>query len=271
MEGLYLYSVREKVKETPVISKRGIDGKREVFALAYREVEAVVSKVFLEEFASEEIQKKAQEDLNWIKEKALTHARVIQEAMIKDGVGLSLIPMKFGTIFRDEARLEEVLEKNYAKIKEALERVRGKQEWSVKVYLRDRKALEEKTKEKYDVIKEKEREIASLPEGMAYFMEEEIKEFISKEVERELNNIVIYLHNSLKKQAVDSVRCKILGKELTGRIDPMVLNTAYLFPEEKNEDFKREVEALNGEMQALGLYVEYNGPWPAYNFTPLEI
>ncbi len=74
-----------------------------------------------------------------------------------------------------------------------------------------------------------------------------------------------------KKQAIDSVKNKILGKELTGRQEPMVLNVAYLIPEEKIKDFKKEAQRLNQEIQANGFSLEYSGPWPAYNFTLLEI
>jgi len=264
---LYLYCLRENAQGPLLTSTRGIDGKGEVFALPFRELEAIVSEVFLEEFANKEIQRKAQEDLNWIKEKALVHARVIQEAMGEDHIGLGLIPMRFGAIFKDRARLEEVLEKDYLRIREVLKRIRGKQEWSVKAYLRERKAFEEKIKEKNEVIKEKEKELASLPEGMAYFLEGELKEIISKEVDKELNNVMAYLFESLKKQAIDSVRCKILGRELMERIEPMVLNAAYLLQEEKIEDFKKEIEELNDEIRIKGLYIEYSGPWPPYNFT----
>ncbi len=266
MEGLYLYCIREKT-DTPCFSTRGIDGKGEVFTIVYREVEAVVSKISLEEFASEEIQKKAQEDLNWIKEKAVTHERVIEEAMRENDKILSLIPMRFGTIFKERARLEETLNKDYLKIREVLDRIRGKQEWSVKVYLKEREKFEQVIKEKNETIKEKEKEIASLPEGMAFFMEEELKDVISKEVEKELNNIVEVLFEGLGKQAVASVKCKILGKELTGRREPMVLNAAYLISEEKIEDFKKAAEALNQQIQANGFCLEYSGPWPAYNFS----
>jgi hypothetical protein len=250
---------------------KGIDGNGEVLVLPFRDLEAIVSEVALEAFASEEIQRKGQEDLNWIKEKAVAHARVVQEAMGGDHIFLDLIPMRFGTIFKDRARLEEVLEKDYLRIREVLERIRGKQEWSVKVYLRDRKAFEEKIKEKNDVIKEKEKEISSLPEGIAYFMEEALKEIFSKEVDKELNFIIAHIYEKFNKHAVDVVRCKILGRELMGRIEPMVLNAAYLLQEEKIEDFKKEIEELNDEIRIKGLYIEYSGPWPPYNFTPVEI
>jgi len=270
MGGLYLYCLRESAPGYFAAPTKGIDGNGEVFVLPFRDLEAIVSEVALEAFASEEIQRKAQEDLNWIKEKAVIHARVVQETMRRDHILLDLIPMKFGTIFKDRARLEEVLEKDYLRIREVLERIRGKQEWSVKVYLKDRRKFEQVIKEKNETIKEKERKIADLPEGMAFFMEEELKEVISEEIDKELNNISEGLFEDFKKQAIDSVKNKILGKELTGRQEPMVLNVAYLILEEKIKDFKKEAQRLNQEIQANGFSLEYSGPWPAYNFTQIE-
>jgi len=266
-EGLYLYCIREKTEGVPAISTKGINVKGDVFTLAHREVEAVVSNISLEEFASEEIQKKAREDLNWIKERAIAHERVIEEAMRKNDKFLSVIPMRFGAIFKEKAGLEETLNKDYSRIKEALDRVRGKQEWSVKVYLKDRKIFEQVVREKNEAIKEKEKEIASLSEGIAFFMEEELKEVISREADKELNNITEVLFKKLGRQSVDSVKGKILGRELTGRREPMVLNSAFLIPEGKIVNFKEEAEELDQEIETKGFYLEYSGPWPPFNFA----
>ena len=271
MEGLYLYCIREKTENTSAISTKGIDGKGEVYALPFQKLEAIVSKVPLEEFASEEIRRKAQEDLNWIKEKAVIHEEVVEEALKKSGKILNLIPMRFGTIFQDKVRLEETLKKDYSKIMEVLKRIRGKQEWSVKLYLGDREKFKQTIKKTNETIIEKEKEIASLSEGMAFFLEEQLKEVIAKEVEKEVNKTREGVFESLKKQAVTAVKNKILGKELIGRQEPMVLNASYLVLEEKMEDFKKEAEDLNHEMQGKGFFIEYSGPWPAYNFIPLEI
>ena len=267
MDGLYLYCIRDKTVGDNIFSIKGIDGNGEVFILSYSEFEAVVSGVSLQEFESEAIQIKAQEDLNWIKEKAVIHERVIEQAMIKDNKNLSLIPMGFGTIFKEESSLKETLDKNHEKIKQVLDNIRGKQEWGLKVYLNDKKILEKNIKEKSEVIKEKEREIASLPEGMAFFMEEDLKEIIDKEMNNELNILMDVLFEVLRKHAVDSSRNKILEKELTGISKPMVLNAAYLISGEKIEEFNNEAERLKQEIKAEGFSLEYSGPWPAYNFT----
>jgi hypothetical protein len=267
MEGLYLYCIREKTEGAPAISTKGIDGKGEVFTLAFRELEAIVSGVSLEKFDSEEIQKKAQEDLNWIKEKALIHERIIEEAMRKGDEFISLIPTKFGTVFKEERNLEETLNKYYEQFKATLEKLKGKLEWSLKVYITDKKRFEQAIKEKSELIKEKEKEIASLPEGIAYFMEGELNELLSREKKKELKKIHKDLLKRLKIYAEEAREGKILEKELTGRSEPMVLNASYLIKKEKVEGFKVKALRINKQLKTKGLSLEYSGPWPAYNFV----
>lgn len=267
MEGLYLYCLREKTEGAPAVSGKGIDGRGEVFTIVCGEVEAVASKVSLKEFASAEIQKKARSDLGWIKDKAVAHEKVLEGVMSQDGKILSLIPMRFGVIFIDSASLVMTLRKDYAKIKKVFDKIRGKQEWGVKVYLKDREKFEQGVKEKNEVMIAKEKAIASLPEGAAFFAEEELKETLAKEADKELSGVVAALFERLGRQAADSSQGKILASELTGRREPMVFNSAYLIPQEKIEDFKKEAEDLDQEIQAKGFSLEYSGPWPAYNFT----
>ncbi|MFH1288104.1 MAG: GvpL/GvpF family gas vesicle protein [bacterium] len=271
MDGLYLYCIRKRIDGKRAFSTKGIDEKNEVFIFLHRELEAVVSKVSIEEFTSEKIRKSAQEDLNWIKEKAVIHERVIEDAMKMDGRFLNLIPMRFGIIFKDETGLKASLDKNYSKIINVLEKIRGKQEWGLKVYLENREKFRDKIKSKNTLIKIKEAQISSLPEGAAYFMEEELKDVVSKEMNKELSNIAESIFEDLKEYAVGGVKCKILQREITGIKEDMVLNAAYLVCKEKVEDFKKEIEDLNQKMQAKGFCLEYSGPWPAYNFASLAM
>jgi len=267
MNGLYLYCLREESGGSPAISAKGIDGKGEIFIFPYRELEAVISSVSLDEFGSEEMQRKAREDLNWIKEKGVAHERVIEEAMTNNGKLISVVPMRFGVIFKDEAKLTESLDSNYAGIKRVLENIRDKQEWGVKAYLMDAGKFTQSIKEKNETVREKEKEIASLPEGIAFFMEEELKRIIAQEVDMELDNSANALFDRLTRQASASVKCNILARELTGKREPMVLNAAYLVSDGKIESFKHEVEGLKQQLYEKGLCLECSGPWPAFNFT----
>ncbi len=134
MKGFYLYCIRGKTDSE--FSGEGIGGG-EIFAIPYQDLKAVVSEVSLEEFGSEEIQRKAREDLKWIKEKAQLHEQVIEEAMgyprksalraerapirVNPPGITAVIPMKFGTIFKTKENLKGTLKKYYSKFKKTLE------------------------------------------------------------------------------------------------------------------------------------------------------
>ncbi len=275
MKGFYLYCIRAKTDSK--FSTIGIDGGK-IFPISYQDLEAVVSEVSLEEFGSEEIQKRAQEDLGWIKSKALIHQNVIQEAMelkdlpyplqedpLKNKNLKTVIPMKFGTIFKTKEKLEETFKKYYSQFKENLKNLAGKQEWSVKAYL-NRKAFEKEIKGVSPVVQEKEKEIAHLPEGVAYFMQKQIDEVASKEADKVLQDYGENFFEILKKYAETGTKGKILAKELTERSLPMVLNMIFLVSEEKLENFVKEIDKLKEEYKPKGFNFEYSGPWPPFNF-----
>jgi len=262
-KGFYLYCIREKGNSE--FSTEGIGGGK-IFATPYQDLEAIVSEVSLEEFGSEEIQRKAQEDLKWIKEKAQLHEQAVEEAMKNSDEILSIIPMKFGTIFKTKENLEETLKKYYNQFKESLERLKGKQEWSVKAYL-NRKAFDEEVKKVSSVIQEKEKEISTMPEGMAYFMQKQIDDVVSKEAKNALQKYGETFFETLKQHVSAGTKGKILEKEITGKTLPMALNMIFLVSEEKLEDFIKEINKLKEEYKAKGFNFEYSGPWPPYNFV----
>jgi hypothetical protein len=262
--------VRKSCGVPLVFIAKSIDEKGEVFTRAYQGLDAVVSMVCLDEFDSDIIQIKARNDLQWIKEKAVIHEMVIEEALRSGSEILSLIPMKFGTIFKEEKALQETLSKHHEQFKALLEKLEGKQEWSVKAYLTNSQKFEQAIKESNTFIQEKAKEIKGLPEGMAFFMEEELNEVISREVSRELDHVVEGIYESLSRQAESSVQNNILGRELTGRNEPMVFNTACLVASRDIEEFKDVARKLNQELQKRGVDLEFSGPWPAYHFATLE-
>jgi len=268
MKGLYLYCIREIMeKANSKFSAEGIDGGK-VWSLAYQGLEAITSEVCLEEFGGEEIQKKAKGDLFWIKEKAQIHEKVIEEAMgqkKKKRQQGTVIPMKFGTIFKTKEKLEETLKKHYSQFMEGLARLKGKQEWAVKVYL-NHKVFESEVKKVSVVVQEKEKEIDSLPEGVAYFMQKQIDEAVSKEASLALQNYCENFFETLKKYTSVATKGKILGKELTENPLPMILNAIFLVPEERVEGFIKEVNNLAQELKAKGFSFEHSGPWPPYTF-----
>lgn len=266
MEELYLYCIREATGGDTHFTTPGVDTQGAVFTIPYRELEAVVSLVSSVDFGSVDIQIKAQNNLNWIKEKAILHAQVIDEAMQVDSLIVSLVPVHFGTIYKNLASLADLLSKDYDQLVDALIKNRGKQEWSLKVYLTDKDKMQQIVRAENTVILAKEREISSLPAGMGYFIETELQDLIKKEANKELSLILHNIQDNLQSFAVSSVKCKNLGKEITGRKEPMLLNIAYHIAMEQVDTFLQAIDSANQSAKSRGFAMEYSGPWPAYNF-----
>lgn len=264
-KAFYLYCIREK--STAKLCIKGIDSCKSVFTLPYRDLEAVVSEVPLEEFDSQEIKQKAQEDLNWIKAKALIHEAVIEAAMLSNGKIMPVIPLSFGAIFNNRARIQQTIKKNYSKFEKILVDLRGKQEWGVKIYLESRQALEDKVKTGNEAVRARVKELQTMPKGAAYFFEKQINETIDSEVNSTIETYMQDIFVELKHHSENGLKGKILEKELTGKLDPMVLNAFYLVQEDRIENFRSEIKRLSAEIGSRGFRLEYSGPWPPYNFA----
>ncbi|MBU4351195.1 GvpL/GvpF family gas vesicle protein [Candidatus Parcubacteria bacterium] len=264
MKGFYLYGVCPFGKTKELSRIEGLNGQGEVFFVSYQDIKAIVSEVSLKEFESEEIKRKANEDLRWIKDKALLHEKVLEK--VTKAYSDLVIPMKFGMIFKTKEGVLNSLKENYSKFKDLFKKLREKEEWSVKIYLKPQ-LLENEIKNTSPTIQRKMKEINSLPAGKAYFLEEEINEAVKVESRNSIDN---YISSFLERigQLVEEIKeNKILGKELTQKNDPMVFNGAFLVKKEKVDRFQEEIQKLRVEYGKIGFTFESSGPWPPYNFV----
>lgn len=265
MKGLYLYCIRKKGNSKFAVAVEGIGGE-EVYNVPYHDLQAVVSEVSLKEFGSGEIQKRATEDMAWIKDTALMHEAVI-ETVMNNSDGL-IIPLKFGVIFKERESLMGSLKKNYLKFKNLLSGLQGKEEWSMKIYCQS-KPFENEIKKSSPIIQSKLEEIKSLPAGRQYFLKEEINEMAKREARGALSNYISIFLEKLNGLAEELKENQILGKELTRKSDSMVFNGAFLVKKEKVDKFRGEIQKLPAEYEKIGFTFESSGPWPPYNFVSL--
>lgn len=270
MRGLYLYCLRERTESPEPIEVPAIDGKETVHLFPFRELEAVVSEVSVDEFASEEVQRKARDDIDWIKEKSLAHQRVIVESSQVAARTVCVIPMRFGTIYKSPENLEQALSDKYASMRWLLGELRGKQEWSVKMYLADRNALDAAVCRENQSIRQKKEGIDRLPEGLAFFEEQQLGEAIARQRKGEIERLGQEVSDSLARVASDSRRMGLLGNELTCRSEPMVFNMAYLVQESALPAFQNAVSEQIEALSPKGLSLECTGPLPPFSFSTVE-
>lgn len=263
--GLYLYCIRLKCNETIEVLKT-MAGDEKVQILSFQDLEAVISEVSIEKFSSEEIQKKAEEDLNWIKGKAQIHEEVIEQAMrTSDSVIIPVIPMQFGVIFKTREKLQETLCDNLENFRKSLEYLGGRQEWGVKAFL-DQKVFEEFLEKGNEELLAKKRETESLPKGLSFFAKKKIASTIDEIKKKELDKIINEIYESLAESVVSFHKAKILEKDFTLMAEEMILNGFYLIEESRLNEFKGKTEEFREKFNMRGIKIEMSGPWPSYHF-----
>lgn len=275
---VYLYCLRESAKmgsngsgvadgdihAAPLRAPAAIGGET-VSIRAFEGIEAIVSAMNPDDLA--EMREKAREDIHWIREKAVAHQRVVMEAM---GLSQPVVPIRFGMIFSADERLATAIATWKPALIAAFERIRAKQEWGVKLFLPDTGKFENRVREQSDVLRRKSAEIAALPAGKAYFMEEELKREIEDECARRLAAEARRAYEMLESASAEATLVKCLDAKLTGRRERMALNAACLVAGDHLPEFDTAIEELREAVATQGLLLERSGPWPAYHFTELS-
>jgi hypothetical protein len=142
VRGCYVYCVVPTGEALALDGLSGVEPGSRVAIMTHGELSAVVSGVRLEEFGAEAL-KRNLEDLEWLERTARAHDAVLARALTAEAV----IPLRLCTIFGDEEPPREMLDNERELLLDALARLRGRSEWSVKV-LADPEAMEMKTRER---------------------------------------------------------------------------------------------------------------------------
>lgn len=269
-EGIYVYCIVTGDSSHPsdflsVAGLPGIDPVYPVYALPYREIQAVVSRVSLQEFGQSALEKNLN-DLPWLEAKARAH-QGIQENLLAQW---TLVPMRFCVIYRSEDGVREMVAQYYDHLVEHLACLEGKQEWGIKVYS-DCETLTKQVKRVSAQVRELEGEISRKPEGAAFFMRKKIQVLSAAEAERISDEYAQRVHNHLSGLAHEAAICSLPTAETVEQVGTMVLNGAYLVAAERLPDFQTALESLLNEGQELGFSYKMTGPWPPYHFVSIGL
>lgn len=238
----YVYGVVPANADARAFAHADGVGGRPVELVSARGLSAVVGRVDLDEFGEEPLRRNL-EDRGWLEQTVRAHDRVLAGAVGET----PLVPLRFGTVFRDEDGVREMLRERRGELHEALERLRGRVELGVKVLLMEEPQRTESrptTGRDYLLQKQRARDAAST--SLAETLEQ-----------------VRALHEHLASLADDACVNTPQPPELSGRREPMLLNAAYLVPTGQQSEFK----AVADDRGDAHLEVVVTGPWPPYNFV----
>ena len=223
-------------------------------------VAALVSRV-PEETYSEESLSEHLTDATWTAIRAMRHETVLEYLAKRTTV----VPLRFGTIYREREGVERMLGENSIELQMMLEGLRGREEWGVNVYC-DRTVLMSSITAVSPVLRDLVERAQQAPPGQSYLMQKKIDALRVDEARAAVNVIVEQIEERLKQQGEESRRLRILKVETTEHGE-LKAKFAFLVNRKDFEEFREAAERLAREHQPAGFRLELTGPWPVYNFV----
>ncbi|QES38834.1 gas vesicle protein [Streptomyces venezuelae] len=194
------------------------------------------------------------EDLDWLSETARAHQRVI-DALTTVTCPL---PLRLATVFRDDSGVRAMLEDGAERFHRVLDRIDGRVEWGVKVYMENAQDAEDTPSEASDAPRS----------GRDYLRRRRSQRTAQEENWQQAEGFGRELHERLAERADDCRLHAPQNSELSRVPGRNVLNAAYLVSRTHSEEFVELVDRTKDEGAGTSrLRVELTGPWAAYSFT----
>ena len=242
--GRYVYGI-VRSKGAMNFGSIGIGGVGEqVYTVNYVDIAAVVSKTPVAIFDP-------------TRENALAHEHVIETVMKNH----TIIPMSFGTVFRTDDDIREVLKGIYSSVKDVLEQMAGKLEFGLKVNW-DRDQIIQELMEQDEEIRRFHREIIRKQLQSTYFARMQLGRMIDKAL---AERAVLYV-----REIYEALRiCCVASRDNQPIGDKMIMNAAFLISRNQESAFDRKIKAIASRLDQLTF--KYTGPWPPYNFVNIRL
>ncbi|MEU6770754.1 GvpL/GvpF family gas vesicle protein [Streptomyces sp. NPDC046759] len=248
MTGLrYVYAVCRPFG-TPLQSQLTGVGGAPPALLRHHGLVAVVSQVPAADFCEEAL-KSHLEDLDWLSATARAHQGVIDALTTVT----TPLPLRLATVFRDDSGVRSMIEAREEDFCRTLDRLDGRVEWGVKLY------LEAEPAEPAPAAP------AKPASGRDYLRRRRESTHAQEEQWQHAEAFAHSLHERLSRHAEDSRLHAPQNSALSTAAGRNILNAAYLVPRAHSEEFVELVDRTKDE--APGIRVELTGPWAAYSFT----
>jgi hypothetical protein len=189
------------------------------------------------------------------RDNVLAHQRVNETVMQQHTV----IPMSFGTVFKTDDDIIELLRSAYDAFIDVLNKMQDKFEFGLKV-LWDRDQIIREIEEEDEDIRRLKGEISS-QKGSTYFARMQYGRLIDAALQARSERYVAEIFQALRDVSVASRSNKPIG-------DRMIMNAAFLVGRETEHAFDAKVKDIG---QRYKLTFKYTGPWPPYNFVNIRL
>lgn len=244
--GKYIYCITEGAEDEP-IGPPGIGSRGDLIStIAYRGIQAVVSESPVMRYRVS-------------RENSMAHSQVIETVFKRHTV----LPVRFCTIAEGEAKVLEILTREYDGFRVLLDAMRDRVEVGVKAIFHDT-LIYQAILERHGEIRRRKEAAAALPPTKAHWQLVEIGRMVEEALEVEKAGVRDEIVEALKGLSHDfRLTDRLLGER-------MIMNAAFLVDRDREAAFDRMIDELAERYREMVRF-KYAGGFAPFNFVNLTI
>lgn len=250
---LYVYAVTRGAA-TP--DCEGIDGTRRFGTTEAGGVSAVFTAVPADEMSQEVIDRRAS-DLEWLGAIGYRHQAVMGDLM----KATAIVPLRAFTLFSSEEALRAYLIEHRDMLAKALDRLDGKQEWTLRIEL-DAEKWSESLVARVDSLRELQEEIDASAPGKAFLLRKKLDD----EKKRASHAAEEELVTEVESAVLAKLDCETVA-ETRERRDGAFPQINVLVNRDEDATLQELHRELSARYEDEGVTLALSGPWPPYTFA----
>jgi hypothetical protein len=257
---VYVYAIARSGDAAPT-GLRGLDDGA-VRAIRDEERAAFVSDVPESEFAEAPLNAHLG-DMEWLTPRAVRHQEV--NAALAAAFD-PLVPLSFGTVFRDRAGVARMLRERAAELGPRFDALRGKAEW-IAVIRRDKEKALAALESASEALRALRAQVEAAPPGRAYLASRGLGETRRQEL-RATDAAAI----GTATEAFDRAGARLFREPLVeDAAGGMLARFSALATREAGPALEAVVAEFGKDWDTRGYAMELSGPWPAYRFSTIDL
>ncbi len=252
---LYVYAITRAGHPMPEWVE-AVDGSDRLNVVLSGELAAFVTPVDDVDFSQGVIDARAK-DVEWLGSIGYRHQSVMNALMH----GGTIIPLRAFTLFASEESVRRHLESERARLVKLLDRLNGKQEWTLRIEF-DPQLWSEALVRRVDPLRALSDEIAGAATGKAFLLRKKLDDE-KKRASREAEQQVV---SEVERAVMEKLACDTVAETRQQRSGAFPQINVLI---ERDEEARLEElrDALARRYAAEGVTLALTGPWPPYTFA----
>ncbi len=255
---LYVYAIGRAGHPLPA-RVEAIDGSDQLADVSAAGLAAFITPVDTAEFSQPVIDARSK-DVEWLGAIGYRHQNVMA-ALLRGG---TIIPLRAFTLFANEEGLRRHLEAEREKFNRILDRLDGKQEWTLRIEFNPEQWSDALVR-RVDSLRDLSEQMSRAAAGKAFLLGKKLDDE-KKRASREAEEAVV---GEIESAVLEKLACDTVAESRQQRSGafPQINVLINRDEEARLEELRRDLEA---RYAGDGVTLALTGPWPPYSFVGNE-